>query len=443
VLKTSVAGSAATSVQAGSFLTLQATVTSPQPVKFGYIAFYDGSTVLGQVEISGGSGTFSTNLLSIGTHNLSAQYTGYIVTGQYVGTGDFQASTSAPVAVNVSAIGTTLTLTPSAASVTLGSVLTLTAKAVSSSGLPVGGVSFFDGTTPLGTTTLDASGSAAYSTVSLAAGPHSLTARYAANGMFAGSSSSPSVITVNAASPSLATTFTQLSAFIPGTGLATNTVSVHVAGKSTEGGNVSLLVDGQVMATSALSANGEANVSLGRLGSGKHTLFASYTGSSVSAPSASPSFETTAYASGPDFTVQALANLAANASGSPVTLTVGAVGGWSGTISFRCASGLPQGYQCVFTPGSVSGAGQTSLTIERSGVPAGAALLLLPFAWLLAGRRRRQAALVVFLAAGLVCLSSCATARPGGSTQSSVVTVEATSGSLIHSSQFTWNADPN
>ncbi|WP_158787218.1 Ig-like domain-containing protein [Granulicella sp. L46] len=220
-----------------------------------------------------------------------------------------------------------------------------------------------------------------------------------------------------------------------------DTASVQVTGASAAGGNVSLLVDGQLMATSALSANGEANFSLGRLGMGTHILFASYGGSSVSAPSASPRFQTTAYQSEPDFTLQALASVAATASRAPVALTVGAVGGWSGTTTFRCASGLPQGYQCVFTPASVSGAGQTTLAIERSEAPAGAALSLLPFVWLLARKQRRQAVVIVLLTTGLVFLSSCATARPGASTRNSIVTVEATSGSLVHSSQFSWHAD--
>ncbi len=438
-LTTSVAGTAATYVQAGSFLTMQAAVTASQPVKYGFVAFYDGSTVLGTVEISNGSATFSTNLLSIGTHNLSAQYLGYTVTGPYQGTGDFQASTSKPVAVSVTAVTTTLTLAPSASNVTAGSVLTLTSTATSGGGLPIGGVTFFDGTTSLGTMTLDASGTATFSTVSLATGQHSLTAQYAANGVFAGSFSPPSTVIVNTASMSLAQTLTQLTAFTPGTGSAANTLSVQVTGASIAGGNVSLLVDGQLMATATLSASGEANFSLGRLGTGIHTLFASYAGTSVSAPSASPSFQTTAYQSEPDFTLQALASNAANASSTPVTFAVGAVGGWSGTTNFRCVSGLPQGYKCVFMPASVAGAGQTTLAIERSGSPAGAALLLLPFVWLLAGKRRRQAAVIVLLTAATVCMSSCAAARPGAATQNSIVTVKATSGSLVHSSQFTWS----
>jgi hypothetical protein len=151
--------------------------------------------------------------------------------------------------------------------------------------------------------TLDGTGSAAFSTASLAVGQHSLTAQYAGNGIYAGSVSPASAVTVNSASPALAPTLTQVAAVTPGTASAENAVSVHVMGTSAQGGNVSLLVDGQLTATATLSANGEADFSLGSLGQGTHTLFASYAGSSMAAPSASPSFQTTAYQSGPDFTL--------------------------------------------------------------------------------------------------------------------------------------------
>lgn len=443
VLMTRAGGSASTSVQAGSFLTLQATVSSSQPVKYGYVAFYDGSAVLGQSQISNGSATFSTNLLSIGTHNLSAQYLGYTVAGQYQGTSDFQASISAPITVSVTSVATTLTLNISASNITEGSVLTLSAKGASGSGSPIGAVSFFDGTTPLGVLTLDSNGSAAFSTVSLATGQHSLTAQYVANGFYAGSVSAASMVTVNAPSPALATTLTQVAAVTPGSGSAVSVVSVHVIGTALQGGNVSLLVDGRLAATAALSADGESDISLGSLGQGTHTLFASYAGSSLAAPSASPSFLTTAYQSRPDFTLKALANVGPDASRAPVTLTVGTIGAWSGTITFHCASGLPKGYRCVFSPAAAAGAGVTTLAIEPSDFPAQGAVLLLPFVWLLAKKRRRQAVMVVLLCAGLLSLSSCGTTRPISAMSSSIVTIEATSGALVHAAQINWRPGSN
>jgi hypothetical protein len=56
----------------------------------------------------------------------------------------------------------------------------------SGNGSPIGGVAFFDGTSLLGTHTLDASGAAVFSTVSLLTGQHSMTARYYANRIYAG-----------------------------------------------------------------------------------------------------------------------------------------------------------------------------------------------------------------------------------------------------------------
>ena len=85
---------------------------------------------------------------------------------------------------------TTTTLISSANTALHGTEVTLTASANSSdSVLAMGTVSFLDGTATLGTATLGASGSAAYSTTSLTAGLHSITAVYGGDATHAGSTS--------------------------------------------------------------------------------------------------------------------------------------------------------------------------------------------------------------------------------------------------------------
>ena len=76
--------------------------------------------------------------------------------------------------------------------------MTLTATVVPSNGpgVPTGTVSFSDGTTPLGACTLDAAGVCSIAVSSLAAGAHSLTAAYAQDVSFAGSSSSALAYTI-------------------------------------------------------------------------------------------------------------------------------------------------------------------------------------------------------------------------------------------------------
>ena len=86
--------------------------------------------------------------------------------------------------------GTAVTLTSSANTAAMGTTVTLTASVTSSDSiLPLGTVSFVDGTATSGTATLGASGSATYNTTSLGAGVHSITAVYGGDVTHAGSTS--------------------------------------------------------------------------------------------------------------------------------------------------------------------------------------------------------------------------------------------------------------
>jgi hypothetical protein len=92
---------------------------------------------------------------------------------------------------------TTTTLTAPANS-TYGASVTLSAAVASTSGTPTGTVTFYNGTTSLGTGTLNGSGVATLTTTTLPGGTDSLVAGYAGTGTFAASYSSASSITVSA-----------------------------------------------------------------------------------------------------------------------------------------------------------------------------------------------------------------------------------------------------
>jgi hypothetical protein len=137
-------------------VTFTAQVSSAQAVTRGMVAFYDGSTVLGQEQVGQ---TFSTNLLGPGPHELSAQYLGYIPGNSFEGTASFSASQSAAVPLTVNTIATTASLSPASSTATAGTVVTLTATVASAAGKPIGDVTFYDGTTVLGTVSLDGNAS--------------------------------------------------------------------------------------------------------------------------------------------------------------------------------------------------------------------------------------------------------------------------------------------
>jgi hypothetical protein len=105
---------------------------------------------------------------------------------------------SAPVVTGPATTATTLTA--SAATIAAGSSVTFTAHVTpTGSGTPTGTVTFLNGTTSLGTGTLNAGGQATYSTSSLAAGSYSVAATYGGDTTFAASTSSAVALTVTGA----------------------------------------------------------------------------------------------------------------------------------------------------------------------------------------------------------------------------------------------------
>jgi hypothetical protein len=100
--------------------------------------------------------------------------------------------------LTVTAAATTTALT-APASATYGASETLTATVASTAGTPGGTVTFYSGSTALGTGTLNSSGVATLSTTALPTGTDTVTATYAAAGNFAASSSPPVTLTVTAA----------------------------------------------------------------------------------------------------------------------------------------------------------------------------------------------------------------------------------------------------
>jgi polygalacturonase len=92
---------------------------------------------------------------------------------------------------------TITTLVVSPATPNFGNAVTLTATVTSGGGTPSGSVTFYDGSSALGTGTLNGSGVAVYSTTSLAVGSHSTKASYSGSASFGASTSSTAAVTVN------------------------------------------------------------------------------------------------------------------------------------------------------------------------------------------------------------------------------------------------------
>src|SRR5207253_2217030 len=184
----------------GQAITFTATVVAVAPaagIPTATVNFFDGATNLGSAALdASGQATLNIASLAVGSHSLSASYSG---------DGNFNPSSSANLTQTVSKGSSSTSLissvNPSVSGQTISLTATITAVAPAA-GTPTATVTFFDGATNLGTAALDASGQATLSIASLAVGGHNLTASYSGDGNFNPSSSATLTQTVNQASSS-------------------------------------------------------------------------------------------------------------------------------------------------------------------------------------------------------------------------------------------------
>jgi len=189
---TSVASSAnpAAFAQPVTFTATVAAVAPGAGTPTGAVDFLDGGTALGTASLTGGQATFTSSSLSIASHS---------ITVVYVGDGNFNGSTSAPLTETVTKTAALVTLSSSPNPSLLNQPVVLTAKVAAvppAVGTPTGTVAFQDGATALGTATLSSSGVATLTLSTLAVGSHSLTAVYSGDAGFSGATSAALTQTV-------------------------------------------------------------------------------------------------------------------------------------------------------------------------------------------------------------------------------------------------------
>ncbi len=160
----------------GQSVTFTATVSGTGAT--GTVTFKDGGTTLSNATLTSGTATYSTSTLSVGSHTITAIYSGDT---------HFAGSASSSLAQTITQAGSTTTITSSANPSVWGQSVTFTAT-VSGTGA-TGTVTFKDGDDTLGSATLS-SGTATYNTSTLSVGSHTITAIYSGDTRFAGSTSS-------------------------------------------------------------------------------------------------------------------------------------------------------------------------------------------------------------------------------------------------------------
>jgi hypothetical protein len=110
-----------------------------------------------------------------------------VVTAAQAGNSTYSAAAPVAQTIVVNKAVSATALTTSAASINQNASVTFTAMVTSTAGTPTGSVQFLNGTTPLGTSTLSATGAATYTTSALPAGSLTIAAVYLGDANFNGS----------------------------------------------------------------------------------------------------------------------------------------------------------------------------------------------------------------------------------------------------------------
>jgi hypothetical protein len=184
----------------------------------------------------------------------------------------------------------TTTLQASPAFATTGQSVTLTATVSSqtSTNIPAGTVTFLNGSTTLGTATLNASGLAAFTTTSLPVGSDSITASYGGDPNDTASTSESVPVTIAASLIVTNTALTASAATIgPGQSVTFTATVSPLTGSNVPAGTVAFFDGTTSLGTAPLNASGVATFSTTTLALSNHSITASYGGDSKDAGSVS------------------------------------------------------------------------------------------------------------------------------------------------------------
>jgi hypothetical protein len=340
--------------QSVTFTALQAVILPGGGTPTGTIQFVvDGSSAGSPVSLSSGSGgaltaSFTTTSLTAGTHTITASYSG---------DSSFTSSTANSLTQTVGIVNTSTVLSSSANPSSFSQSITFTASvtANASSSAATGAVQFLvdgsDAGSPISVTNSGRLITASFSTASLSAGTHVITAAYSGDANFTSSTGTltqvvSKVSTITALSLSVNTP-------VSGQNLTFSAAITSNATGATPTGTIQFVIDGSSAGSPMNLVGGVARVSTS-LAAGVHTVQATYSGDASFAGSAGSLTQTVNKAGS---TTLVSSSTQASVFGQSVgfTATIGAAapgtGTLSGTVQF-VVDGSPAG-----SPVSVSSAG--------------------------------------------------------------------------------------
>lgn len=347
-------GTSLTPAGLGASITFNATVTSQGGTPTGTIQFFDGSTLLGTNPVAtlsnaSAGASLSTTSLGIGTHTITAVYTGDAFD---------QTSTSTPLNETIQATTDGVTLASTANPSIFAAPLTLTATINGTGSTPTGTVALVDGGTIIATLPVPANGIVAFVNPALAIGAHSLTAAYSGDTNHGAVNSAvlPQVI-VQGTTTALASSST---AIVAGQSVNLTATITGNSGKPLAGnpaGSVRFTDAGALLGTVTPNASGVATYSTAALLPGQHTITAVFMGDSLDAPSTSATVAIHVTIATTSTTLATSGNPIYSGSALTLSSTVTGNGGTpTGTVTFHDGG-------TVLTSVQVTSAGTASFTL--------------------------------------------------------------------------------
>jgi hypothetical protein len=464
----------------GSAVYLRADVSgnSGNGVPTGTVTFLDGGKSISGIPAltlnSQGNvrPTSPTYTFTAGTHSITAGYSG---------DPSFNASTSPVGSFTITqAVATATPPNVGNGTSVFGSAALVsgTVNAQSCGNLPTGTISFFDGSTQLGTAqTVQSSTSsscavqatASLTTAAYTLGNNSITYKYSGDTNYAAAVSAAAQVDAQIGTgltlSSSATTIEQGQSIT-----FTAKVTPAQSGPAITG-TVSFIANSNSLGNVSLT-NGQAQVTTTSLTAGNDQIAANYSGdTNYSSATFVINQQVTP---GPDFSVSfapAIVNVSSPGSSATTMLTVSGSNGFNSQVSFSATcAGLPSESNCSFSPTMVATGGSTTLTVSTTApsalvpvshhidiggwrrTPGALRLLFFGLALLALGiqarRRRWNLAGTVLVLALLVANAACGGGSGGGvknpgtpMVQNQTVTVTATSGTTTHTFTFTLNVN--
>ena len=345
-------------------VTFTTTVTGNGGIATGTVIFTDSGTAIGSASLNAdGVATLTLSTLAPGTQTIVANY---------VGNSNISASSSTPLMLSVKQLTSVALASSVNPAMTLSSIVLTVTVTNDRVGEPTGTVTFTDGSTQLGTATLNANGVASLTVPSLTAGNHPLLASYSGDSEnFAGTSAhltegvelrpTTVAITSTATDPANPQQITLIS-------------EVGWTGPVAPTGTVTFTSGSMVLGSSQVDAIGIATLSV-LLQSSTENIVATYSGDANYASSSSLA---TSISGGiaTQFTLQLNpSNLTFQSEQHATTsLTLTSLQGFADTLQMGCL-GLPYAATCTFNTPQTKLAANGTTTVQLiidTGDPLGA-----------------------------------------------------------------------